>query len=200
AFASGSAYLTALALYPDGRIAAAGPGLVFARYGPGDATCVVNTLAAIQRTSASTDAGSSAEMTAGGSNDGQVTQKRTPLDPPVFRQFRDTVLTRSATGRRYAGLYAAHSREVVRLMLADAALRETILAGLLVWQPQVAALSGSRSANLKVTNDQARLVDAVLDRLAFVGSPSLRQAIETERRGRRRGQAFAQDVLNDVIR
>ena len=120
------------------------------------------------------------------------------LDPAVFRRLRDDVLVRSDTGRRYAELYARHSPEVVRLMLGDRALRAALLQGLLLWQANAAALGTGRAVT--VTADQARVVDMVLDRLARVGSPRLREAIEAERRTHTPGLTSAEAILKSIER
>ena len=113
---------------------------------------------------------------------------------------REIRLELSPVGRRYTALYAAYSPEVVRLMFTDRALRGAILHGLLLWQPNVAAIADGRGAAVTITADQARAVDLVLDRLAEAGSPGLRKAIAEERRAHARTPGFnlAQAILREI--
>lgn len=200
----GYVHVSALAPYADGRLVAAGPagGFALARYVPSDSACVVNTLAAIPEQVPRVRELTRDSGTLGVDTLDEVREVRqTPrLNPSVFRRLRDRLLARSPEGRRYVDLYAAHSGEVVRLMLADAVLRQGILDGLLQWQPGVAALVDGVAGHLRVTPEQARSVDAVLERLARVGSPALRSAIEAERRSHPTGLGFAEAVVQDIGR
>lgn len=197
----GYVYVSALAPYPDGRLVAAGPagGFALARYVPSEPACVVNTLAAVA------DPPRARELTRDSGTLGVDTldevrgARQLPrLNPSVFRRLRDRVMATSPEGRRYVELYGAHSREVVRLILADAMLRKAVLDGLLEWQPGVAALVDGVAGHLRVTPEQARSVEAVLERLARVGSPALRRAIDAERRSQPAGMSFAEAVVQDI--
>ena len=192
------AYATALALQADGKMVAAGSvsmlaggyAVALARYLADENPCVVDRLAMHPDSQLLVSA---SEVK--GSQGGLAAAR---LDPAVFRRLRDEVLVRSDTGRRYAELYARHSPEVVRLMLGDRALRAALLHGLLLWQANAAALGTGRAVT--VTADQARVVDVVLDRLARVGSPRLREAIEAERRTHAPGLTSAEAILKSIER
>jgi hypothetical protein len=69
-----------------------------------------------------------------------------------------------------------------------------------LWQADVAALGRERRADLSVTPEQARSVEAVLDRLVRAGSPRLRAAIDAERRSNPPGLSFAEAVLQELAR
>jgi hypothetical protein len=124
----------------------------------------------------------------------EAVQQTTGLDVATFRRVRDELLPRSSTGRRYAGLYAAHGREIVRLLAADAALRAKFRDGLLLWQDDLAALLDGRADGRAVTSEQALVVQDVLAGLAASGSPALRQTIQTEQAARPLGQLVGMSV------
>jgi uncharacterized delta-60 repeat protein len=186
---------TTLALQSDGKFVAAGvtgagPGggfppasLSLARYLPDSETCPVNTLAALPP---------SQSVTA--TKTGDVTM----LNPMAFRRFRDQRLAGSAEGRRLTALYNAHSAEVTGLLLKDRALRASVLKGLLLWQSHVAALADDPVNSAKLSPEQERAVDEVVDRLAAVGSVRLRRAIEAERRMQPPGLSLARALLRRV--
>jgi hypothetical protein len=140
---------------------------------PAAELCVVNTLAARPELQATSGAPPGSPGTAA--------TRRGRLDPATFRRLRDQVLTRSAGGRAYSALYQAHSPEVARLVLVDRELQRAVLEGLLLWQADLAALTEGRGGTVRITDEQVRAVEVVLDRLAQTGSPGLRQAIARER-------------------
>ena len=66
-------------------------------------------------------------------------------------------------------------------MLKDPALLGSILDGLLLWQAAVINIADGGTA-IRVSADQTRVVDAMLNRLLTVGSPALRSAISFTQR------------------
>ena len=152
--------------------------------GAAEDACLVNTLAAsTSRLAASTSPESTAAVAAATTSAmglaGPTRSSR--LDPTHFRKLRDDVLARSPGGQRYITLYNTHSPEVVRLVLADPALRAATVSGLLLWQADLAALASGRGGGVTISDEQVRAVESVLDRLEAVGSSELRRAIQHER-------------------
>jgi hypothetical protein len=121
----------------------------------------------------------------------------TLLNPATFRRLRDDRLMRSPAGRRYAALYEAHGPELVRLVVTNAALRSSILNGLLAWQGTAAAIAEGPGQPMTITAAQARAVDEIANQLARAGSPALRKAIEDERHKQLPGFTFAETVLRE---
>ena len=104
-----------------------------------------------------------------------------PFDLLRFRRVRDEILARSPRGRRYIDLYNAHTAEVVGLLASDPGLRDKALAAVQSWQGPLAELLDGRGATAFFGAGQASTMNALLDDLTRLGSPSLRADIAAER-------------------
>jgi uncharacterized delta-60 repeat protein len=186
---------TSMAPLPDGKFVVAGltgnylGGTVLisiARYLADSTACPVNTLAALPQSQ-------SFASTGAGTNNA--------LNPSTFRKLRDQKLATTPQGRRLIALYNEHGAEVTSLLLKDAALRASLLKGLLIWQPHATALAegnNRKSSALVVTAEQALVVDEVVERLTLLGSGELVRSIARERKMIPPGLSTAEGLLRAI--
>lgn len=99
----------------------------------------------------------------------------------TFERVRDEILTGSPAGRHFLAGYYAHDREVFTLLFTDGTLRGAALTLLALWEPHLQALVEGEGERAVITGEQVDAIDAFLDQLDAVGSPSLRQMIAAER-------------------
>lgn len=107
-------------------------------------------------------------------------QRAAELVPLLYR-VRDEVLSQTEAGQRYIDMYYTHSAEIADLLLADPALYDEGMATLELFVPGLQALVDGQGETVTVTAEQVQRAEAFLDALAAVGSPTLQQAIATER-------------------
>jgi hypothetical protein len=102
----------------------------------------------------------------------------------LLRLFRDTVLAKSALGKKYIDIYYQHAAEVSSLINADASLRHAAKAALLALLPAVQSMLQEKS--LHVPEDKKSCIESLLNQCAKKASPALKSAIENVARDIRR--------------
>ena len=104
-----------------------------------------------------------------------------------------------ATPRLSSTLLALRTSFVLRIFLSDTApMSATTRLPNSKWPRRTNALSEGRAKNVKVTPEQARVVDDVVNRLEAVGSGELRKAIQAERSTLVPGLNLAQALLRKI--
>jgi hypothetical protein len=102
------------------------------------------------------------------------------FDIQLFHRVEDEILSQTAEGQRYIDLYYGHGAEITELLANNEELRNEAVATLQLWEPNLQALVDGEGDNVTITGGQVQAVQDFLDHLYALGSPELRQTIESE--------------------
>jgi hypothetical protein len=103
------------------------------------------------------------------------------IDLRLMFRVRDGVLSQTLAGRHYADRYYDHDPELLALLMANSALRDSALNTIRLWQPNLRALVEGSGNQVTITAEQVQALEAFLDSLSASASPALQQVLADER-------------------
>lgn len=103
------------------------------------------------------------------------------VDLEVFRDVRDEVMADTPQGQFYAGLYEAHSPELLQILTKNTNMLDEIGRGLQTWSPMLEALVAGEGHTVTISPGMVEQALSVLERFEAEASPELAGVIQEER-------------------
>jgi hypothetical protein len=99
----------------------------------------------------------------------------------ILQRYRDEVLGATADGQFYADLYAQHSLDLSRAIVAAPSLAARLFNAHGAWIDGISALVDGNGGSFVVTQQMEDDLNALLDTFQAVGSPAVQQMLAFER-------------------